>query len=71
MSTLVLLYLGAGLFSAASHYMMNSRDFDKDDTQDNFPNESSYEMRVVLSIFIDIMTWPAALILKLREKNND
>ncbi len=71
MSTLVLLYLGAGLFSAASHYMMHPKAFDKDGTQDNFPNESSYEMRVVLSIFIDVMTWPVALFLKLRERNND
>lgn len=69
MITLVLLYFSVGLFSAATHYLKYPEEFNKDDTQRNFLSESNYGVRVILSIFIDMMTWPVALVLKLRERN--
>ncbi len=71
MSTLVLLYLGAGLFSAAIHYVVYAKEFDNNTLKKNYAKDFSHEMRVVLAIFVDVMTWPVALLVQIRKKNND
>lgn len=70
MTILVLLYLGVGLFSVAIHYFKNLKEFNED-LDVVLLEEPNKEIRVILAIFIDVMTWPVALLLKIREKNND
>ena len=68
---LVLMYIIIGLGSAATHYLMRPNEFTNENLQERFPTDTFHETRVVLAIVIDTLTWPVALFLKLRERNDD